>query len=86
MPLQGGGFVGDVEPEDSEQVALVGGDAAGAGDGLALDLDAVMLDLTQQCQRTLWREWMPAGAEALARNAMQEQREEADQRMRAGRW
>ena len=68
---------GPTELEALEEVALVRGDAAGAGDGRALDLDAVTLDLAQRRQRVM------AGAQAFAQDAMQDQGEKADQCVRA---
>lgn len=83
MPLQCGVLGGFFEFEGFEQVALLRVETPGADDGLLVELYFVFLDLTQQGQRALWRDWLIAGAQAFAQDSIHHEREKADQCMRA---
>lgn len=83
MPLHdvfgGGGW----ELEGLEQLGLLRVKSAQSSDGLAVDLDAVLLDLAQECECRPGREWVTGGLELDPHHTVEDQGQEADQRVGA---
>ena len=83
MPLHGVFGGGGWELEGLEQFGLLRVKSAQSSDGLTVDLDAVLLDLAQQRECLLGREWVSGCLEFHPHHTVEDQGQEADQGMGA---
>ena len=71
------------QPEIGEQIELGGFDARYAGDRFALQAYAMPLDAAQSLERVIGRQRRAGRLQTLAHHPLQDQRHEADRRLRA---